>query len=227
MKKIMLLLMLSLFMGCTNIYKKEEPFNVQNYISSLDILLKNQLENDTNINYLLDDNDENIKIEDDYIVVEENGYKNIYDKEEKYLVEKKKVDKKGQIRGLYRKFDKNRNVIELGYLEEDGVVSGNKRIYYPNGKIYKVIPYYKNIANGRRIFYYENGNIKEDYYYVDGKEQGEGKIYYENGQVSLIENYFNGKLEGQYQIYDRDGKIIQQGIYKDGQKITETNLQDK
>ena len=221
MKKIILLLMMSLFMGCTNIYKKEEPLNVQNYISRLDILLKNQLASDTNINYLLDDNDGNIKIEDNYIVVEENGYKNSYDKEEKYLVEKKKLGKNGQIKGLYRKFDKNRNIIELGYLEEDGVFSGNKRIYYPNGKIYKVIPYYKNNLNGRRIFYYENGNIKEDYCYVNGKEQGEGKIYYNNGNIALIETYFEGKLDGPYTVYDKEGKIIQKGINKNGKKIIE------
>ena len=45
------------------------------------------------------------------------------------------------------------------------------------------------------------------------------KIYYPNGKIQMEANFKDDKLEGIVKRYDENGKLIEQEIYKNGNRI--------
>ena len=227
MKKILLSLIMCILVGCTNAPRKDSQ-EIQNYIKDIDAKIEAEFNTNPRKAYPKPLSEEEARknplIWREYVevVIENvNGtvYKNVYSAYDNHLIASVPLGDKGKPYGVYKKFHKNGNLAEIVFVDKGGVYSGTKREYYPSGKLYKLIPYYKNSVEGDRIFYFENGQVQEIYRYVNNKEDGEGRINYENGQPKLIETYKNGKKEGPYKIYDPMGRLRQKGVNKDGKAI--------
>lgn len=225
MKKILLTLVMCVLVGCTNAPKKDSQ-EIQNYIKDIDTKIEAEFHKDPRVKYPKPLTAEELRNQPlnfkNYVeVVDENGFKNVYNSYDQHLQESVALGENGKPYGVYRKYYANGTIKEIAFIDEGAVFSGTKRVYYENGQLEKLIPYYKNSVEGDRIFYYPNGNLKEVYTYVNGKENGEGRIYYENGQLQIVETYKNGKKDGPYKIYDPTGRLRQKGVNKDGKAIPE------
>ncbi|WP_410208176.1 toxin-antitoxin system YwqK family antitoxin [Fusobacterium sp.] len=228
MKKILLGLFLVILAGCSNLNTQNKK-DIDEYIKNIDVKIEKELTKDPRIKYRRKLTDEELKKQPvsykNYMeVVEENGYKNIYDSYDHHLRQSLTLGEDGEPYGVYKIFDENEKLTEIGFIDKGGVFSGTKRVYYPNGKLHKLIPYYKNSVEGKRIFYHPNGNIQEIYTYINNKEDGEGRIYYLNGKLKLIENYKEGEKVGAYKIYDSTGRLRQKGINKNGEHIVDEDF---
>lgn len=189
MKKLLLVLSLGFLFGCTNAKQRDEQ-EIANYIKEIDT----KIETEFNVNprgtqpYT---KEELKKIPFSYAQYvenfEENGYMNIYSAATHILLKSFSLGKDKKPYGVYKVFYEDGTLQEIGFIDEGKVNSGTKRVYYPNGKLHKLIPFYKGSLEGERIFYFKNGQIEEIYRYVNNKEEGEGRVNYENGNPKLIE----------------------------------------
>lgn len=74
------------------------------------------------------------------------------------------------------------------------------------------------LLSGEKLVYFENGQIAEKVYYEKGKEEGNAKNYSEKGIVLKDFNYRNGELHGAYQDFTPKGELIVEGQFKNGKK---------
>ena len=53
----------------------------------------------------------------------------------------------------------------------------------------------------------------------DGLIHGKVKTYYENGKIRSTANFLNGNIDGPLREYNQAGKLIQETLYKNGNKV--------
>ncbi|WP_456376758.1 toxin-antitoxin system YwqK family antitoxin [Lutibacter sp.] len=112
-----------------------------------------------------------------------------------------------------------------GILESEGAMEGKKRIgkwlyFHPNGKSILAEENYKNgVLNGESKTYYLNGKITEFSHFKNGKLHGSLKRYADNGILLDDLNYENGKLHGAAKYYNNKGKLIYWGDYENDLKV--------
>lgn len=70
-----------------------------------------------------------------------------------------------------------------------GLMNGEWKSYYPDGKLRFKGQYRQGNPDGRHILYYENGRMKEDRYYRNGLRTRTWKKYDELGEVILTITY--------------------------------------
>ena len=110
----------------------------------------------------------------------------------------KVIDK--ELYGLYRKYDKNGNLLIYTY-----AIDG------------------KNTDKG----YYSDGNLAyiQEVKIIEGKEPilyGKYIEYYKNGQIKVQGNYKEDKRDGEFKAFLRNGKSAGSVFYKDGKIIKST-----
>ena len=76
----------------------------------------------------------------------------------------------------------------------------------------------QGVLQGEKLVYYENGKIAEKAIYVNGQIDGVSTWYSENGNILKEFNYKNGLLHGIAKYYDIDGKLIAEGVYRNDKK---------
>jgi antitoxin component YwqK of YwqJK toxin-antitoxin module len=136
----------------------------------------------------------------------------------------------GKKEGEWRKYDKDSNLIEQWFCQND-LYQGELSAFYPNGKC-RYIEYYKDDelieikeaydinakktldkGNGKLMSYYANGNVKFELSYRNSKQDGASIFYYSNGKIEQEANYKNNKLDGKLINYFRNGAINSQYEY--------------
>ena len=211
MKKIfiILFLMLSIFTVINaHPFKTEKELN--NFFSKIDQLIKEELKKDYREEMTkrkgTANNEYSFEIEDDRTVLitrsiagikPETKITQYFNSEGKlYMISSltKVIDK--ELYGLYRKYDKNGNLLIYTYAI-DG--KNTDKGYYSDGKLayikeLKIVKGEAPIQNGKYIEYYKNGQIKVQGYYKEGKRDGEFKAFLRNGKSAGSVIYKDGKI---------------------------------
>ena len=211
MKKffVTLILMLSVFsIASAHPFKSEKELN--NFFAKIDTLIKEELKKDYREEMTkrkgTANNEYSFEIEDDRTVLitrsiagikPETKITQYFNKKgELYMISSltKVIDK--ELYGLYRKYDKNGNLLIYTYAI-DG--KNTDKGYYSNGKLayileLKIIKGQPPIPNGKYIEYYKNGQIKVQGNNKDGKRDGEFKAFLRNGKSAGSVFYKDGKI---------------------------------
>jgi len=114
---------------------------------------------------------------------------------------------------------------EEGVLESEGQLDGKVRVgkwlyYHKDGKTLLSEEMYENgVLHGESKTYFKNGKITEVLNYKNGKLYGNVKRYADNGNLLDDLNYVDGKREGLAKFYNVDGKLIYTGSYKNDEKV--------
>lgn len=88
----------------------------------------------------------------------------------------------------------------------NGLLTGDYKIYYVNGKLTEWSVYKNGELNGVSKRYTEEGVLVEEINYSDGKLNGEVKYYDNNGELLLKGQYINNISVGAWESYE-NGKL--------------------
>ena len=211
MKKffVTLILMLSVFsIASAHSFKSEKELN--NFFAKIDILIKEELKKDYREEMTkrkgTANNEYSFEIEDDRTglitrsiagIKPETKITQYFNKKgELYMISSltKVIDK--ELYGLYRKYDKNGNLLIYTYAI-DG--KNTDKGYYSDGNLayiqeVKIIKGEDSILHGKYIEYYKNGQIKVQGSYKEGKRDGEFKAFLRDGKSAGSVFYKDGKI---------------------------------
>ena len=150
--------------------------------------------------------------------------------------------------GLYQRFSPEGALLEEAHYVADSQ-EGERKYFFPNGKIESVERYQNNKITGKYQAFYEGGQLKieQDYvngalnglsirYYPNGKvmekvmlkdniENGPFSEYHENGNLKTEGNYApneegDGLEDGEMKEYDESGQLVRIADCKDGMCLT-------
>ncbi len=110
-----------------------------------------------------------------------------FDVAARYQHELEHCDIPGAHLGIY--FYNNRNIKNIGFINNDGCTVCILKEYYRHGKIFRVTDFGKDRLSVKTVFYYKNGNIMKERYYNYGKKAGVWKQYKSNGQLKKSETH--------------------------------------
>jgi len=97
---------------------------------------------------------------------------------------------------------------------DKGLLHSDALYFYPQGQLYKTIPYQQNLIEGNVYIYDEQGMVIESIGFQKGEKHGKAMGYWECQRLKYEESYEKGLLlKGQY--YSSSGQLISQ--VKDGQ----------
>jgi antitoxin component YwqK of YwqJK toxin-antitoxin module len=113
---------------------------------------------------------------------------------------------------------------EKGVFESEGKMIGKERIgkwvYYTNGKQIVAEEHYENgRLSGEYKIFYPNGKLTETSHFKDGKLHGNSKRYSDAGVLLDDLMYVNGEIHGEAVYYDASGKVRQKGLYENDLKV--------
>ena len=80
-----------------------------------------------------------------------------------------------------------------------------KKFFYKDGRLKKIIPYIDGKINGIVKEYYNDGTLCSEIQYCDGLIDGYVKTYYENGSLESQESYKRGQKNNDLKIYNING----------------------
>lgn len=95
----------------------------------------------------------------------------------------------------------------------NGVLSGAKRIYYPNGSLYSEINYVLGDYHGDYRIYYANGKVMEKGTFKLDELNGAVEKYNEDGTLHLVEHYVMGLKNGKSTLYEQGRKKMEFEFY--------------
>jgi antitoxin component YwqK of YwqJK toxin-antitoxin module len=135
----------------------------------------------------------------------------------------------GKKQGVYREYSRtgeitaskmfsNDEVSGEGIVDENMLMQGKWKMYYPGGKLKSEGEYKDGKRTGKWLFYYFNGSLEQEGSYSKGKPDGSWIWYHINGKPLREEFYINGREDGEMKEYDSFGKIVASGKYVDGLK---------
>ncbi len=112
-----------------------------------------------------------------------------------------------------------------GLLESEGKIKGKDRIgkwlyYHKDGKNKMIEENYKNgVLNGEYKIFYVNGKLTKLAHYKDGLLEGNSKKYSQEGVLIEDLNYIKNVLNGSAAFYEINGNLKQKGVYEDDLKV--------
>ena len=121
--------------------------------------------------------------------------------------------------GWYFRIDAKDDTLEkVQYI--NGLMEGQRVLYYPNGQIHIVENYVNNQYNGPYQSFYENGAPKQFGAFKDGQFEGDLKSYYAEpaGQLKEVVQLKNGVENGAVKQYFSNGRIESEASYSEGYK---------
>lgn len=99
--------------------------------------------------------------------------------------------------------------VEIYYIAKDN--------YKKTNKIYMKAKVVQGILNGQCKVYFDNGKLYKDENYKLGKKHGVSKSYYDSGKLFTISQYNKGSPTGEWFKYHKNGKIFSHSLFKNGQ----------
>ena len=244
-RKFLFFLLISMFLLHLESFGKENPDEIRAYIEKIDkiVSVKKSQSFKRNRERVPKGKEYISSYYADKVITEYHGdYHLVLDAADEHLMLYYEINKKNEPYGVYKLYDENEKLIEIGFLEKEGIRSGTIKTFYPTGELKSKIPYFhgkivgsfkkyyksgkiqqiseqnaEGIHGKSRIFY-ENGKVREDFTYVNGKEEGIGTTYYENGKVESKQPYKRGKKHGETIWYYPNGKIKSKYYFKNGKE---------
>lgn len=136
-------------------------------------------------------------------------------------------------------------VLEQGFLDENGLQTGNWIIYYPEkGMPYKLTSFVAGKQNGLYFFFnqigqitlmsshidneldgpwakYRFGRLEEEAHYKAGKLHGPNSKYdIREGYLQSRTEYRDGIQHGMYRTYNKEGKVTTEYEFRDGKQVS-------
>ena len=112
-----------------------------------------------------------------------------------------------------------------GKPESEGKMIGKKRIgkwkyYHKDGKtIMMEENYVDGVLNGELKIFYNDGKLTKLAHFKDGKLHGNSKKYSPKSILLEDVNYVKGEMHGDAIFYQKDGKIKEKGRYEEDLKV--------
>ena len=98
----------------------------------------------------------------------------------------------------------------------NGILHGNKRLYYSKSRIEKDINYVNGLMDGSFKHYNRDGILLEEITYKQGKKNGECKYYYDDGKLLKTEKWTMDVKDGEFKTFYYQGFIQTMENYKKG-----------
>ncbi|TVR76096.1 MAG: toxin-antitoxin system YwqK family antitoxin [Chitinophagaceae bacterium] len=119
--------------------------------------------------------------------------------------------------GFYKRFN------EEGVLREEanfknGVLHGERKLYYPTGELFIVEVHEDGNFHGPYFSYFENGNPREEGEFVNNAIHGIWKNFHQNGKVNEIVTFRNGEEHGPFEKYHENGALAAVGQYENSKE---------
>ena len=109
---------------------------------------------------------------------------------------------------------------QKGNVISEGKMLGEKRIgewkyYHLNSdKLMMTERYEDGVLQGEKVIYFENGVPTEKSSYVNGQLHGKQDIFSEKGVLLKTFTYRNGELHGPSKVYNGKGELLIEGEYR-------------
>lgn len=116
-----------------------------------------------------------------------------------------KMDGKNRI-GKWYYYQEDGEALLAEEYYEDGVLEGESKSYYRNGKVTEILTYKNGILNGNSKRFSDEGILLDDVIYVDGKLNGLAKYYNLEGELIYTGPYENDEKVGKWEFY-MDGEL--------------------
>jgi antitoxin component YwqK of YwqJK toxin-antitoxin module len=133
--------------------------------------------------------------------------------EVKFLASNGKLISEGQMDGkmhtgawkYYQK--KSDNLLTLEHYDNEGKLTGERLVFYPNGEIAKRQNYINGKLNDATFWYSEKNVILKEFMYDNDELHGKSKFYNPNGKLIIEGSYKKGKKDGIWKYYE-NGKLV-------------------
>lgn len=109
--------------------------------------------------------------------------------------------------GIWVYFHKNTKDTLMAEKYLEGKLQGEKRIFFPNGKLTELSFHENGVQQGLTRTYDEVGNLLSEIEYKDGKMNGEAR-YYESAKLTVKGQYKNGMRSGTWEFY-KNGDLVE------------------
>lgn len=121
---------------------------------------------------------------------------------------------------LVKFYASNGKVISMGKMNGKNYI-GKWTYYHNNSSNVMMLENYNDngLLNGERQVYYKNGIVAEHTNYSNGKLDGIAKWFSEQGNIIKSYVYKNHKLNGEAIYYDSTQNVSSKGFYKDNKKV--------
>jgi antitoxin component YwqK of YwqJK toxin-antitoxin module len=112
-----------------------------------------------------------------------------------------------------------------GLPESEGKMNGKKRIgkwkyYHKDGKTQMLEEnYIDGVLEGEFKVFYEDGKLTKLAHFKDGKLHGNSKKYSPKSILVEDVNYVNGEMHGPAAFYEDNGNLKQKGMYEEDLKV--------
>ena len=108
--------------------------------------------------------------------------------------------------GKNHAWDEDGNLIAEIYYSK-GELEGLSNYYHPNGKVWKHIPFTKNVIDGTEKIYLQDGSLFQSTEYKKGSKEGASVRYWAANHIAYQEIYQeNLLLEAEY--FDKNGSLL-------------------
>ena len=130
-----------------------------------------------------------------------------------FLASSGKVISEGKMRGKTYigtwKYYQRRNdkLLTIEHYTENGILDGERIVYYENGQIAEKQFYKLGRLEGESVWYSERNVVLKQFVYVDGELHGEAKFYTPKGELFTEGQYKRDKKHGIWKYYE-DGELI-------------------
>jgi antitoxin component YwqK of YwqJK toxin-antitoxin module len=118
-----------------------------------------------------------------------------------------KVDKVNPISGLH----------EVYFIDADSIIQGEK-IVRINNQIYERANYINGVLSGERRIFFADGNVEIIEKYSEGLLIDTLKVFYPEGSIKVKMPYNRGVLEGEVLKYYNDGAIMEKVSFKENEE---------
>lgn len=129
--------------------------------------------------------------------------------------------------GLYLRLTASGDTLEKANYEQ-GMLNGERMLYYPGGRLKFVEHYSANQFEGVFKAFFEDGAPKIDGQYLNGQMDGEWIYYYQEpaGAVKEKVSFRNNSENGPFTEYHPNGKIAAEGTYENEMETGELKIYD-
>ena len=100
-----------------------------------------------------------------------------------------------------------KTLMTLENFDNEGVLHGEKKVFYKNGQLAESTIYNKGELQGEAFYYAENGTLVKSYIYENGILHGYSKHFDANGNLLIEGAYKKGKKHGIWKYYE-NGRLV-------------------
>lgn len=120
--------------------------------------------------------------------------------------------------GVYRKFSPEGVLMEEAQYKND-TLDGERKFFYPSGKLESVEHYRNGAYHGKYQKFYENGTMEVEQEFANGALEGLSIAYYPSGGVKEKVTLHNNEESGPFSEYYENGVLKAEGTYIPGEDL--------